>query len=94
MGAVEYGTWVDGRRPQSPELLPGEMPASEMFEDAELWITVYSELLAFLDGHPETRVFQPTTERYRRRLAYWRRRLDELSAEFGADPREGSGNVG
>jgi len=93
VGAVRNGTWIGVSPTQSPELLPGEVPASEMFEDAELWISVYSELLAFLHAQPEARVFQPTTERYRRRLAFWRRRLDELSGDLGADGREGSGNV-
>jgi hypothetical protein len=77
----------------TPELLRGEEPTSRMFEDAELWVAVYSELLDFLGGQPENGVFNRTIKRYRGRLSFWRRRLDELSTDVGVDRRGGSGTV-
>jgi hypothetical protein len=92
LGAVQSGAWIDGRKADSPELLPGEQPTSQLSEDAELWVAVYSELLDFLGGLPEAHVFQETIERYRGRLSFWRLRLDELSA--GREIDEGACSVG
>ena len=89
VGAVESGTWVDENDAESPQLLPGEVATSQMSEDAELWVTVYSELLDFLGGHPEAETFWRTIERYQRRLFFWRRRLDELWADRELDGRGG-----
>jgi hypothetical protein len=92
--AVESGRWSDGAEADSPELLRGEEPTSRMFEDAELWVSVYSELLGFLAGLPEDGVFDRTIKRYRGRLSFWQRRLDELSTDGEVDRRGGSGSVG
>lgn len=55
-------------------LLPGELPDSGYREDAEHWLSVYSELLCLatelgLTSH---------AERYGRRLRFWQARLQEL----------------
>lgn len=43
------------------------------------WVAVYSELAEFLRS--EAQPFAPSlAERYQRRLAYWVRRLEELTA--------------
>jgi len=89
VGAVDSGTWVEESNADSPQLLPGEEPTSQMSEDAELWVAVYSELLDFLGGHPEAEAFWRTIERYRGRLSFWRRRLDELWADREVDGQRG-----
>jgi hypothetical protein len=60
----------------APPLLPGETAQSDVLEDAEHWAAVYQELAAFLDGSALGR--PEATERFRRRLDYWRHRQDEL----------------
>lgn len=77
---------VDDRGDLPPEaagrdgdrLLPGEMPASMSLDEAVHWVAVYSELAEFL--RTEAQPFAPAlTDRYNRRLAFWVRRLDELT---------------
>lgn len=66
---VQFGRSADG-------LLPGEALQSDTLDDATHWTAVYEELVSFL-RHTDLRI--PTLDRYQRRLAYWRRRSDEIA---------------
>lgn len=60
-------------------LLPGELPDTSYPEDAQHWLTVYSELLLFA-----TELELPAyVDLYRRRLGFWRVRLNELESSPG-----------
>ena len=71
-------------------LLPGEERRSDMLDDAEHWVHVYTALVEFL---AEVGVDQPDGgSRFQRRLAYWRRRRAEL---IGRSPAaDGGGAAG
>jgi hypothetical protein len=67
-----------GREP----LLPGEEADSEYRDDAEHWIRVYEELLASAgelaaNANGARGALEAAQGRYRRRLAFWRRRAQE-----------------
>ena len=65
---------LDRRVQGSDRLLPGEVLDSEHPHDAEHWVAVYKEMVAFLllvDFD-----VSETLERCRRRLEHWGRRLD------------------
>ena len=79
MGTAEFDASSDERNGERPELLPGEVPASSLPEDAEVWMAVYSELLDFLTTHPEAEILHANIERYSQRLSFWQQRWDELS---------------
>lgn len=71
-------------------LLPGEELASDHLDDVEHWVAVYEELIGFLlASRPDP---TDTLERYRRRLAHWRRlehrgeRLDVPGGQPGDGP--------
>jgi hypothetical protein len=69
---------LDAEKSDGDRLLPGEASTSVNLEEAVHWVAEYSELAEFLrsGAHP----FAPAlAERYQRRLAFWVRRLDELS---------------
>jgi hypothetical protein len=68
-------------RAAAAALLPGETAQSDVLEDAEHWAAVYQELAAFLDRMHLGR--RQTTERFHRRLDYWRLRQDELTTWRG-----------
>jgi hypothetical protein len=89
----ESGTWADGGKADGQQLLPGEAPTSQMPEDAELWIAVYSELLEFLSRHPKPEPFRRTIARYRGRLTFWQGRLADLSADLEVHGQGSSGSV-
>ncbi|MBO0709206.1 MAG: hypothetical protein J2P44_12660 [Candidatus Dormibacteraeota bacterium] len=60
-------------------LLPGELPDTSYPEDAQHWLTVYSELLRFA-----TELEVPAyVDLYRRRLDFWRVRRTELGSSRG-----------
>lgn len=61
---------------ENDRLLPGEPPTSNYVEDAAHWVTVYAELSEYLSRSQIA--LEGTLERYQRRLAFWRLRLDEL----------------
>jgi hypothetical protein len=63
-------------------LLPGESPISTDIEDIAHWISVYSELVAFL-RRPELESVEEIRGRYERRLAFWRKRFHELTGAEG-----------
>jgi hypothetical protein len=69
---------LDAASQDGDRLLPGELPTSMNLEEAVHWVAVYSELAEFLRS--EAQPFAPAlTDRYNRRLAFWVRRLDELT---------------
>jgi hypothetical protein len=69
----------DGQRPDDDRLLPGEASFSPSAEEAVHWVAVYSELAEFV--RHEVGPFAPAlAERYERRLSFWLRRLEELTA--------------
>ena len=79
---------VDPEAREHEGLLPGEWPDSPYPEDAEHWSTVYVELItaagelaASADGNRSA--VEAAQERYRRRLAFWRQRADELHQRRG-----------
>ena len=70
---------------QGGRLMPGERPDSPYPEDAEHWARVYDQLLRGAEallvagwspesGGPPAEL-RSRAARYRRRLAYWRRRV-------------------
>jgi hypothetical protein len=61
-------------------LLPGEDLQSDALNDAEHWVMVYEELLSFLS---QANLEIPAVDRCRRRLAYWSRRVAELTRRIG-----------
>jgi hypothetical protein len=65
-------------------VLPGELPDSDVREDAEHWAAVYEELIGFLLG---SHARAGTLARYHRRLTFWRQRLDQLAG--GPSPETG-----
>jgi hypothetical protein len=70
---------LDAEEPGGDRLLPGEAPTSANADEAVHWVAVYAELVEFLRS--EAQPFAPAlTDRYQRRLAFWVRRLEELSA--------------
>jgi hypothetical protein len=69
----------DGQRPDDDRLLPGEASSLSSAEEAIHWVAVYSELAEFVRN--EVGLFAPAlAERYERRLTFWLRRLEELTA--------------
>jgi hypothetical protein len=67
-----------GKIPMAIALLPGETPMSVNPEEVVHWIAVYSDLAEFLRS--EAQPSAPSlAERYQRRVAYWVRRLEELT---------------
>ena len=84
-------------------LLAGENPESPHLDDAEHWVSVYTELIDFKAGllatsaehiadfdHEESRgeakhvdltILRAELERCRRRLAFWKERLQQLRAD-------------
>lgn len=73
---VEINLTDTSRAAEAP-LLPGEIPRSDLRDDAEHWTAVYEELVGILraSAPPEGML-----ERYQLRLDYWRRRREELTA--------------
>jgi hypothetical protein len=70
---------LDAEDPDGDRLLPGEAPTSANADEAVHWVAVYAELVEFLRS--EAQPFAPAlTDRYQRRLTFWVRRLEELSA--------------
>ncbi|MBO0686150.1 MAG: hypothetical protein J2P45_23625 [Candidatus Dormibacteraeota bacterium] len=63
------------------DLLPGERPDTCYLDDAEHWAAVYTELTELFLGHPGWESSRQMLDRYERRLAFWRSRLEELSAQ-------------
>jgi hypothetical protein len=68
-------------------LLPGESLVSTDLEDIDHWISVYSELVGFL-RRPELEAVEKIRGRYERRLAFWRKRFQELTGEKGCRTSE------
>jgi hypothetical protein len=59
-------------------LLPGESPLSTDAEDIAHWISVYSELVGFLQ-RPGLEAVDEVRGRYERRLEFWRNRFQEVT---------------
>ena len=72
-------------RPGREAVLPGEMPDSDVRDDAEHWVAVYEELIGFLVG---SQAADGALPRYRHRLSFWRSRRDQLAN--GHSPEAGS----
>jgi hypothetical protein len=66
-------------------LLPGESLTCTDAEDIAHWISVYSELVDFLQ-RPELEAVEEVRGRYERRLEFWRNRFQELSGERVGHP--------
>lgn len=67
-------------------LVPGEVADSNSRDDAEHWTNVYQELIGFLAG---VDAGSAALERYRRRLAFWRRRRQQLTEAMSANEPPG-----
>jgi hypothetical protein len=66
-------------------LLPGESSISTDTEDIAHWMSVYSELVDFLQ-RPELEAVAEVRGRYERRLEFWRNRFQEVGGKT-ADAR-------
>lgn len=76
-GALSPETQVSRYTSTAGRLLPGELPLSEVLEDAEHWVAVYEELTGFLLTTDHAGA--DAIAHFRSRLEYWLRRKDELT---------------
>jgi hypothetical protein len=77
-------------------LLPGEDPIARSSADARRWLDAYSQLLQDthadgLNGPVNGPLLEARRRHYRNRIAFWRRRLEELARreKHPAEPRPG-----
>ena len=77
-------------------LLPGEDPIARSSAEARRWLDAYNQLLQDthadgLDGPVSGPLLEVRRRHYRNRIAFWRRRLEELSRreKHPAEPRPG-----
>lgn len=73
------------RKVEEAPLFPGERQDSPFREDAEHWVAVYQELVVRAGELAATAngshgALQKAQQRYRRRLAFWLQRLDEMKS--------------
>ena len=66
-------------------LLPGEPHDSSLREDAAHWAVVYTELVKFLRASSADLTHM--LDRYSRRLAFWRRRVEALEGQSPMDEK-------
>jgi hypothetical protein len=77
-------------------LLPGEDPIARSSAEARRWLDAYSQLLQDthadgVDGPVSGPLLEVRRRHYRNRIAFWRRRLEELARreKHPAEPRPG-----